>query len=158
MKTKKATFTETNSTPALTNPGFKLPLVSLRNPATTAARTKFVSGPAMPTSAAPYSPNFTRLGLNGTGLAAKIGGKPKIIKTTGNNIVVTKSICFSGLSVNRPKSLAVVSPSQWAVKACMASWKLIEIKMDKMTTIISPALKLLNILISIAGVFGREQT
>ena len=37
------------------------------------ASTKFDNGPASPTKAAPYSRNYTQLGLNGTGLAAKNG-------------------------------------------------------------------------------------
>ncbi len=37
------------------------------------AKTKLVNGPAAAINAAPYSSNFKLLGLNGTGLAAKIG-------------------------------------------------------------------------------------
>lgn len=82
---------------------------------------KLLSGPDMPMRAAPNSSYFTRAGLNGTGLAANIGGKPTAINITGNKIVVYRSICASGLSVRRPRSLAVVSPSQCDVKACVAS-------------------------------------
>ena len=37
------------------------------------ARTKLESGPAAASIAAPYSPYLTLSGLNGTGLAARIG-------------------------------------------------------------------------------------
>lgn len=98
---------------------------NLSNPAVIAASTKFVSGPARPINAAPYSSYFTRDGLNGTGFAAKIGGKPSSNKTAGSAIVIIGSMCASGLSVILPSSLAVVSPSQSAANACIASWNAI---------------------------------
>lgn len=85
------------------------------------AITKLLKGPLTPIKAAPNSSYLTRAGLNGTGFAAKIGGKPKAIRNTGSKIVVYRSIWASGFSVKRPRSLAVVSPSQCDVKACIAS-------------------------------------
>lgn len=87
----------------------------------TQANAKFVNGPAIPISAAPNSSNRTRIGLNGTGFAAKIGGKPTRTITNGNNTVVNISMCLSGLSVSLPSSAAVSSPSQCPVNACIAS-------------------------------------
>ncbi len=76
------------------------------------ANTKLVNGPATPIRAAPNSSYLTLSGLNGTGLAIKNGWRPKIIRPIGSRTVVNRSICLSGLSVRRPISLAVVSPSQ----------------------------------------------
>ncbi len=107
--------------------------IKRKSSAETQASIRFVSGPATPTSATPNSSYFTLFGLKGTGLAAKIGGKPSKISTTGSNIVVTRSICLSGFRLSRPCSSAVVSPSQWLVKACMASCVLIAMSSDPNT-------------------------
>ena len=115
------------------------------------AKTILVSGPATPIKAAPYSPNLTLLGLKGTGLAMKIGGIRRSINAIGIKIVVNKSMCFKGLSVNLPKSLAVVSPNQCEVKACIASCIAIDKIIETITINISTNDKLLSILVSISG-------
>ncbi len=121
LKTKNAIFTSKNSLMTANTVVPSAAPVSRINTAVTAASARFVSGPAIPTRAAPYSSNLTRDGLNGTGFAAKNGGNPDNIRTSGNKTVVKRSLCLSGFNVTLPKSLAVVSPSQWAVMACIAS-------------------------------------
>ena len=130
LKTKNATFTITKITKILNKPvGI---LANLRKSEPILAIARLLSGPDIPTIATPNSSYFTLSGLNGTGLAAKIGGNPKSINTTGSRTVVYISICFKGLSVSRPRSLAVLSPSQCEEKACIASCTAIEKKMTGM--------------------------
>lgn len=70
--------------------------------AVTVAKTRLVAGPVRPIIATPYSAYRTFQGLNGTGLAMKNGGRPNSIKPKGSKTVVKMSMCFKGLSVNRP--------------------------------------------------------
>lgn len=121
--------TVTNVMPCTPKP----PWNSCNIPAPPKAKSKFVSGPDTPTKAAPNSSYFTLLGLNGTGLAAKNGGKPATIRTTGNSTVVIGSMCFKGFRVILPSLSAVSSPSQRPVNACIASCKVIDIKIETST-------------------------
>lgn len=55
------------------------------------ASSRLVVGPDKPTSATPYSPKRRLPGLNGTGLAIKIGGRCSKSNIIGSNIEVYKS-------------------------------------------------------------------
>ena len=53
---------------------------------------------------------------------SRSAASPSSIATSGNSTVPIQSMCASGLSVSRPSSRAVGSPSRSAVHACAASW------------------------------------
>lgn len=71
------------------------------------ARAKLDNGPAIDTRAEPNSSNFSRAGLKGTGLAAKIGTPKTRIVIIGSTTVVNRSMWSSGLKLMRPASDAV---------------------------------------------------
>lgn len=150
MRLKIHRLTFTNAKISIASAAVLLMLgITRNNTAATPARTRLVSGPASPTNATPNSSYLTRFGLNGTGLAAKIGGNPSSTITSGSKMVVARSMCFSGFTLNRPCSCAVVSPSQWLVKACIASCVLIAISSEATKKTISSEVKLPNIPISL---------
>lgn len=85
------------------------------------AITMFVNGPESATRATSFLPSFRLKGSIGTGFAApKITGEPDKSNIRGSKILIKGSICFFGLSVSRPASLAVGSPKRsatypWAI-------------------------------------------
>jgi hypothetical protein len=103
LKTNSATLTNVNtampSDKALLEIGNNWNISPL-----TQANARFDKGPAIPINATPNSSCLTREGLNGTGLAANIGGRPSRISTIGSKTVVYMSMCFKGLRVSRPSS------------------------------------------------------
>jgi hypothetical protein len=134
LKRKKLIFTSTKRAIIESSSDEKLFMPTLKISPAMTANIKFVSGPAMPTIAAPKAPHFRLYGSNGTGFAAPKGGSPRKSRTKGKRMVVNRSICARGLSVSLPSLEAVSSPSQWLVKACIASCKVIDIRMDTKTT------------------------
>lgn len=85
LNTKNATLIVQNTANAVS--AYCGKLTTLSSIAAAAANTKLVKGPEIPTSAAPNSSYLTLDGLNGTGLAANMGGNLSKISTTGNNTV-----------------------------------------------------------------------
>lgn len=88
--------------------------------------TILVSGPASETNARSFLPSCKLNGSTGTGFAAPIIGKCEIASARGSKIVKKGSMCFFGLSVNLPASLAVGSPSLSATNPCATSCKIAE--------------------------------
>lgn len=79
------------------------------------AITTLVKGPDKETMARSFLPSLRLKGSTGTGLAAPIIiGDPEINRMRGRAMLIMGSICFLGLRVNRPASLAVGSPRRSA--------------------------------------------
>ena len=96
-----------------------------------------VSGPTRETIAISFRPSFKLNGSTGTGFAApKTTGEPERIKIRGRAMLIKGSICFLGLRVSLPESLAVGSPRRSATKPCATSCKIAE--KIKITSIIRP--------------------
>src|SRR3989338_4775289 len=87
----------------------------------TTAKTTLTAGPAIPTNIISLRGLFNLEKLTGIGFAQpnKNVFNPKkrnAIKTPGRKMVPTGSTCMSGLSVRRPASFAVGSPSLYATQ------------------------------------------
>ncbi|MBO7605964.1 MAG: hypothetical protein J6S61_05875, partial [Elusimicrobiaceae bacterium] len=65
---------------------------------------KFAAGPAKATLAMSSLMLFRLYGFTGTGFAHPKIGKPDVIQKSGTIIEPTRSICFNGLKVRRPKT------------------------------------------------------
>lgn len=91
------------------------------------AKIIFVNGPAKATRAMSFLPSLRLNGSIGTGFAApKITGEPEKIRRSGRRMLIKGSIWLWGLSVKRPESLAVGSPSLSATNPCATSCKMAE--------------------------------
>lgn len=91
--------------------------IILKIMALTAARKRFVTGPAMATHIIPFTGSLKCKGFTGTGLAHPI------IWVKKNTNVPIGSRCLIGFKVILPKSLAVGSPSLSATQPWAISWK-----------------------------------
>jgi len=101
--------------------GIKLS-IKAKNKKNNTARTKFDIGPAAETKASSLSGSLKLFLFTGTGLAHPINANPDANAIIGIRTLPTRSICFNGFNVIRPRSLAVESPFLFAVYACANSW------------------------------------
>lgn len=88
----------------------------------TMATKKFEAGPAKAINAPSLFGSFRLYGLKGTGFAQpNINGLFVAIKSNGTRNEPKNSKCFIGFKVSRPISLAVLSPSLYAISPCETS-------------------------------------